>query len=166
MPAGQQIPPDAASPANGHTAVHDLFALTDEQILEIEPEAEPDCLAPAVISTEARNLPSSSVTDQASQSKRDSSSTSAARNDRMAQIAPDAAASSHESPVTSHVAAEQPPTWLAAQMKDPWTSRARTTARRYRSLLLWRSRQVRAGNKRVTRPARAEDAARGPRRVS
>src|SRR6266700_3782877 len=109
------------SPVNGESTLHDFFALTDEQILEIEPEAEPDRLAPAVISSEARNLSSSSVTDQASQSKRDSSSPSAARNDRMAQIAPDAAASSHESPVTSHGAAEQPPTWLAAQMKDPWT---------------------------------------------
>ncbi len=40
MQVGQQIPPDAASPANGHIALHDLFALTDEQILEIEPEAQ------------------------------------------------------------------------------------------------------------------------------
>ncbi len=115
----QQIASTTAG--NGESTPHDLFALTDEQILEIEPEAEPDRLAPAVISSEARNLSSSSATDQASQSKRDSSSPSAARNDRMAQIAPDAADSSHESPVTSHVAAEQPPTWLAAQMKDPWT---------------------------------------------
>ncbi len=115
----QQIASTTAG--NGESTPHDLFALTDEQILEIEPEAEPDRLAPAVISSEARNLSSSSATDQASQSKRDSSSPSGARNDRMAQIAPDAADSSHESPVTSHVAAEQPPTWLAAQMKDPWT---------------------------------------------
>jgi hypothetical protein len=33
MPAEQQVSPDAASPANGHSTVHDLFALTDEQIL-------------------------------------------------------------------------------------------------------------------------------------
>jgi len=35
MPAGQQIPQDAASSANGHSTVHDLFVLTDEQIVEI-----------------------------------------------------------------------------------------------------------------------------------
>ena len=40
MQAGQQTPQDVASSANGHTALHDLFALTDEQILEIEPEAQ------------------------------------------------------------------------------------------------------------------------------
>src|SRR6266403_658176 len=40
MPAGQQIPQDAAPSANGHSTVHDLFVLTDEQILEIEPEIQ------------------------------------------------------------------------------------------------------------------------------
>ena len=40
MQAGPQIPQDVASPANGQSTVHDLFALTDEQILEIEPEAQ------------------------------------------------------------------------------------------------------------------------------
>src|SRR5258708_647882 len=107
----------AASSANGESALQDLFALTDEQILEIEPEAEPSGLAPAVIPSEARNL-TSYATDQVAQSKRDSSSPAAPRNDRTEQSASDAAATSHESPVTSHAEAE-PPAWVAEAMNDP-----------------------------------------------
>ncbi len=117
MPAGQQIPPDATSPANGHAAMHDLFALTDEQILEIEPEAEasssqPNGTASAVISSEARNPSSSDTVDEAARSKRDSSSPSAPRNDG-------AQGSSRKAALPS--ADVEPPAWLAAQMKDPWT---------------------------------------------
>jgi hypothetical protein len=84
----------AASPANGESSVQDLFALTDEQILEIAPEAE-----------------------------RSNSEDSVAA----------ASATNHQSPATSHQTADQgtsaqpqlvvppePPTWLAARMKDPW----------------------------------------------
>ena len=83
----------AASPANGESSVQDLFALTDEQILEIAPEAE-----------------------------RSNSEDSVA-----------AASATRQSPATSHQMADQgtsaqpqlavppePPTWLAARMKDPW----------------------------------------------
>src|SRR5258708_12045369 len=107
----------AASSANGESALQDLFALTDEQILEIEPEAEPSGLAPAVIPSEARNL-TSYATDQVAQSKRDSSSPAAPRNDRTEQSASDAAATSHESPLTSHSKAE-PPAWVAEAMNEP-----------------------------------------------
>jgi hypothetical protein len=106
---------------NGQSMAHDLFALTDEQILEIEPEGEPSGPAPAVIPSEARNL-SSSASDQVAQSKRDSSSPAAPRNDRTEQSASDAAATSHESPVTSHHATE-PPAWVAEAMNDPQRGR-------------------------------------------
>jgi len=141
MQTGQQVPHDPASPANGQSALHDLFALTDEQILEIEPEAQDVAGArdpwplireenaheqaqarratPAVIPSEARDLSSSDMADEAARSNRDSSSPSVARNGGMGQSAPDAAATSHQSQVTSHDSA-QPPAWLAAQMKDPW----------------------------------------------
>ena len=114
---GQQIPTDSASPANGHTAMHDLFALTDEQILEIEPEAEasssqPNGTASAVISSEARNPSSSDTADEAARSKRDSSSPSAPRNDGAQGSSRNAALPSAD---------VEPPAWLAAQMKDPWT---------------------------------------------
>jgi hypothetical protein len=111
----------AVSPANGESTLHDLFALTDEQILEIEPEAEPSGPALAIIPSEARNL-SSSGTDQVAQSKRDSSSPAASRNDRTEQSASDAATTSHESPVTSHAEAE-PPQWVAEAMNDPQRGR-------------------------------------------
>ena len=38
--ANQSIAPSDSSRANGQTHLHDLFALTDEQILEIEPEPQ------------------------------------------------------------------------------------------------------------------------------
>jgi hypothetical protein len=112
-------------PANGATTAHELFALTDEQILEIEPEAEPPGLAHSVISSEARNLSSASVTSQAPQAQRDSSS--APRNDSAVQGADVAAGATRESQVTGHGTwdtghtPQEPPPWLAAQMKDPWT---------------------------------------------
>src|SRR6266571_7707438 len=131
-----------SSGTNGTTALHDLFVLTDEQILEIEPEAQDVAGArdpwplireenaheqaqarratPAVIPSEARDLSSSDMADEAARSNRDPSSPSAPRNGGMGQSAPDAAATSHQSQVTSHDSA-QPPAWLAAQMKDPWS---------------------------------------------
>src|SRR5713101_1193785 len=111
---------------NGQSTMHDLFALSDEQILEIEPEAQARRATPAVISSEARNLSSSDMADEAARSKRDSSLPSAPRNDGAEQGVDNAVGTtresrdtSHQSPVTSHDSA-QPPAWLAAQMKDPW----------------------------------------------
>ena len=111
MPASQQIPQDASSPANGHSTVHDLFALTDEQILEIEPEVPESVTAnnahqagvgatlgsPAVDGDEVPATGASPVPARQS-----------------ADGVP------YQSPTTSHDSAEPPP-WLAAQMKDPWS---------------------------------------------
>src|SRR5713101_4708028 len=133
---------------DGQSTVQDLFALTDEQILEIEPEAQEAAGArdpwplireenaheqaqarratPAVISREARNLSPSDMADEAARSKGDSSLPSAPRNDGAEQGVDNAVGTtresrdtSHQSPVTRHDSA-QPPAWLAAQMKDPW----------------------------------------------
>jgi len=108
MSASPQTPVQPPSGANGETAPHDLFALTDEQILEIEPEVD---LRPAVISSEARNLSSPPATDEMAQPKGDSSSPAAPRNDGARQTAANSA--------TEHT--PEPPAWLAAQMKDPWS---------------------------------------------
>ncbi len=127
--------------SNGESTLHDLFVLTDEQILEIEPQVEPRGLAPAVISSPGgagvnsaiedsgpagRNLSSSDMAGEATQSKRDSSSPSAPRNDGAGQRAHDGTGTAHESRdaehgsrATSHET--EPPAWLAAQMKDPWS---------------------------------------------
>ena len=82
--------------------VHDLFALSDEQILEIAPETEG-------ARTELPATSEQAPGKQAPASQREDSTRKA--------TAPSSA--SHESPVTSHVALE-PPAWLAAQMQDPW----------------------------------------------
>jgi hypothetical protein len=84
--------------SNGESALRDLFALTDEQILEIEPDAqdvklssgpppageEPPRVAPA-------SLPAGSSANAQQQESR------------------------------LEAGATEPPAWLAAQMKDPWS---------------------------------------------
>ena len=107
----------AATASNNETSAHDLFALSDEQILEIAPEAE--------------------VAGQDSVTPAELTSPSANSSDGAAAAAP---VTSRQSPVAGQQAAEQgasaqtlrgsgqaqlavplePPAWLAAQMKDPW----------------------------------------------
>src|SRR5229473_2953738 len=113
----------------------DLFALSDEQILEIEPEAEVAGQRSAVASAERTLLAA----------------------DGNAGTAAVASATSHQSPATGHKLTEQrtgaqpqlalplePPAWLAAQMKDAWggeearefwngVQQARTEAAAYRA---------------------------------
>src|SRR6266436_1137706 len=113
----------------------DLFALSDEQILEIEPEAEVAGQRSAVASAERTLL-------------------AAEGNAGTAAVA---SATSHQSPATGHKLTEQrtgaqpqlalplePPAWLAAQMKDAWggeearefwdgVQQARTEAAAYRA---------------------------------
>ena len=133
--------PNPSAPTNGGSSLHDLFALTDEQILEIEPEAqdvEVSADAPAfpaatntVISSlpaeagAARNL-SSSYTAEPPQSKRDSSVATLPQNDSLDGDAPGTASPRYnptggEKPVTRHQSsgAEAPPQWLAERMADP-----------------------------------------------
>jgi hypothetical protein len=92
------------SPANGESAVHDLFALTDEQILEIEPQEE-------VASGESR-VASQEAPGHTGQPAPSNQTEDAAR----------ASSTSHESPVTSHAEAE-PPQWVAEAMNDPQRGR-------------------------------------------
>jgi hypothetical protein len=104
-------PPISTStpPANGASTLHDLFALTDEQILEIEPEPQDVAVRSSTVDAGARM-----------EEKRDSPIAALPENKGLAAGSPDTEATSHQSPVTSHDSAE-PPAWLAAQMKDPWT---------------------------------------------
>jgi hypothetical protein len=90
---------NASASLSSTSSANELFALTDEQILEIEP-VTPGEPAGAV------NAPP--------QSKRDSSAASLSRNDGS----PDQASQNPQ--VTNHASSEPPP-WLAAQMKDPWS---------------------------------------------
>src|SRR5712692_4973638 len=108
MPASQQVPRDAGSPANGHSTVHDLFALTDEQILEIEPEAQDAGLS----------------NDQAAARTQESSHVAPASLPASSDAAPQNEQSRLEAGATQTSrtpAPTEPPPWLAAQMKDPWS---------------------------------------------
>ncbi len=105
MQRGQQISSiDQTAPSNGASTLHDLFALTDEQILEIEPEAQDAAVRNATVDAGVQT-----------EEKRDSPP----GNDGSPTESPVAPATGHQSQVTSHDSAE-PPAWLAAQMKDPW----------------------------------------------
>jgi len=83
----------------------DLFALSDEQILDIAPETGVAHTEPPIANQETSTAAPSS--------------TSTARPGEATQTgtAKAPSATSHDSLVTSHNAAE-PPAWLAAQMQD------------------------------------------------
>ena len=85
----------------------DLFALSDEQILDIAPETGVAHTEPPIANQETSTVAPSS--------------TSTARPGEATQTGTAKAPSStsHDSLVTSHNAAE-PPAWLAAQMQDAW----------------------------------------------
>ncbi len=101
MPAVQQFPQEAISSANGGSTPHDLFALTDEQILEIVPEAQDVEIssgqkpAPGI---ESQRLVPESLPGQA------------------------AAETPHtvQAPQPRAEVPQQPPERLAQRMKEPW----------------------------------------------
>jgi ubiquinone biosynthesis protein UbiJ len=116
MPAGQQIPQDAASPANGRSMAHDLFALTDEQILEIEPELQDVQAARDHAPLTGKesphgapaSLPASSAATPQDANRRLEAGATRAQQGETVTAQPGMAVPS------------EPPPWLAAQMKDPW----------------------------------------------
>ena len=108
MPAGQQISHDAASPANGHASVRDLFALTDEQILEIEPEPAE---APPV------EQPLLAVPER----RPEAASTKSATDPNSTATSPRSVENTQQSAQARAPVPQEPPPWLAAQMKDPWS---------------------------------------------
>ncbi len=119
---------DSASPTNGQSALHDLFALTDEQILEIEPEAQNAGVArdPWPLIREEHGVQSAPQTTE--QKREEASQAASATTTAVKKIeAPDAATTQHGANKTDHDAQPrvavplEPPAWLAAQMKDPWS---------------------------------------------
>ena len=89
---------------NGENTLHELFALSDEQILEIEPQKE-------VVPSDSRATSQGATAKQATASRPEDATPAGATTP--------SSSTSHESRATSHVGAD-PPAWLAAQMKDPW----------------------------------------------
>jgi hypothetical protein len=126
---GEEMNPQttAAVASSGESSIEELFALSDEQILDIAPEkqvARPD----AVASEEAPPR-----------------QTLATRAEDAMPSATAPSSTGHESRATSHDAAE-PPAWLTAQMQDPWggeearefwdgVRRARSEAAAYRAAI-------------------------------
>src|SRR6266446_2597325 len=128
MQTGQQVPHDPASPANGQSALHDLFALTDEQILEIEPEAQD-----VTVSTDSRPLardPWPLIREEKSENQTQASAAPApnglgngAAGEKPSidsQTTANGSSTGHDARPGVAVPPE-PPAWLAAQMKDPWS---------------------------------------------
>jgi hypothetical protein len=115
MQSAQQLPQEVVSPANGQSLPHDLFALTDEQILEISPES-PD------VEVSNGQLPLSEK-ESASTSPSSLQATSSANGQQKqgATEASQAQTSSTDHSAQPRVAVPlQPPEWLAQRMKDPW----------------------------------------------
>lgn len=106
-------PAAESSHANGHSSVHDIFALSDEQILEIDPGPQDVEVSPA-------SPINSRAADTDSRQSRSSHESSSAGSQQLS--------TEHGSRNTEHENAAQsrlpvlqePPVWLAAQMKDTW----------------------------------------------
>jgi hypothetical protein len=96
---------------NGQSTPHDLFVLTDEQILEIEPEtAESGAVGQPLLAVQER-----SVEAQAAKTSPGAAIPAhAGQNDTSQSAQPGVAV------------LQEPPPWLAAQMKDPWTKEEAT----------------------------------------
>jgi hypothetical protein len=95
------------SPVNGASSAHELFALTDEQILEIEPEATD--LAPV-------GQPFLAVQAQ-------TAGATTGKSSDATSTAPLQETTSHPSMQSAQPGVAvllEPPAWLAAQMKDSW----------------------------------------------
>src|SRR5882762_6385807 len=93
--------------ASAETNATDLFALSDEQILDITPDADAPSHA-------------GQVTDSGSPGQQVSANNQHEKTaDRSLTAAASSSHTNYESQVTSHNLAE-PPAWLAAQMQDAW----------------------------------------------
>lgn len=137
MPAGQQLSHQAPPSANGESTPHDLFVLTDEQILEIEPEAQDVSLDARPGTRERNGVPSPSVIlsepqpseGSQPQQNRGVSDDEILRDARNASLrmTPQPSATEHGARNTGQetqpgvAVPQEPPPWLAAQMKDPWS---------------------------------------------
>src|SRR5579864_6881388 len=104
-----QLQNGAASSANGASTPHDLFVLTDEQILEIEPEQEAS--GPAVeqplLAVPARRA--------------DTTNAQSAAEPNGSAASSQLIENTQQSTQAGVPALLDPPAWLAAQMKDPWS---------------------------------------------
>jgi hypothetical protein len=107
-------------PANGASTLHDLFALTDEQILEIEPEAQDAAVSRDPWPVTREEKPSGQAQAGSEPAHGELRNASADEKTSLdAQTTANHSSTEHGTRSTDH--APEPPAWLAAQMKDPWT---------------------------------------------
>jgi hypothetical protein len=110
MQAGNQsVASTESSGSNGHTQLHELFALTDEQILEIDPE--PQDVQVAGVAPAA--LPPNSA--EQAQTSRPESGTAPEQGARSA----DPSRAQTQNAPASIATPSKPPAWLADTMNDP-----------------------------------------------
>jgi hypothetical protein len=118
----QQI---AATGTNGATPAHELFALTDEQILDIDPKETPATESFSRAGSEVRSTVGAQHAAPLLGAMPERNPTPSVHE---SSVTPPA--TSHESPATNLPAAAghqaEPPPWLAAQMKDPWSGQEAT----------------------------------------
>src|ERR1700736_793362 len=108
--------PPSVAPANGTSTMHDLFALSDEQILEIEPETQ-DVQARAPVDAVDRALSTQGdfpeeIAVPASSRDRNGHSEAAQHQTQSTVQRPQGA---------TGLGPSEPPTWLAERMDDPQT---------------------------------------------
>jgi len=119
--------PNAVSPPNGEDTLHDLHALSDEQILEIEPEMPASSSAPIVPQLSASSAVGARHASSVLEAR--PAPLLGAMPDAVAQAfrpedfsSPDAAMGNAEKPLTPEGVSYNapPPKWLADRMNDPW----------------------------------------------
>src|SRR2546423_6846816 len=125
---------------NGASPAHELFALTDEQILEIEPQSTgPNANVAQVAGQENASRVGAQHTAPQLGTMPAESSSSTSHDTRISSSDLPSHSAHAEVPVLP-----EPPPWLAAQMKDPWegeearefwngVQQARTEAASYRA---------------------------------
>ena len=109
-----------ASSGNGASTPHDLFALTDEQILEIEPEAQDATVSRGPWPVPLEEKPGGQGQAGAEPAPNGPGNRAAAEKPKPeSQVTTNSSSTEHGIPHTEH--APEPPPWLAEQMKDPWS---------------------------------------------
>jgi hypothetical protein len=121
-------PASATTGSNGHSPLHDLFALTDEQILEIEPEAQDV----GVASVAPASLPANSA-EPAQHSRLEACATTEQDVRNANQGREETQTAQARVPLRGKPELHEPPAWLAETMNDP--------ARGAEARTLWESAQ-------------------------
>jgi hypothetical protein len=112
----------SATKTNGESTLRDLFALTDEQILEIEPEAQDVDVARDPWPVTREEKPEGQARASNGTTPNGPENVAASEKPNIdSRTAANGSSTGHGSRSTENEAV--PPGWLAAQMNDPWTGK-------------------------------------------